>query len=115
VKAWRLWARVCAPESLWGLLVDRPAGWEGGTIEMNPQEYAQRTPYRPPASWYRRLNWVGVALTSPSSSMPSPPRRSPNSPRPEPPTTILSYTTNRDLTEGSPSCAAGSSSTAEAV
>jgi putative transposase len=33
--------------------------------------------------------------SSPSSSMTSPPRRSPSSPRPEPPTTILSYTTNR--------------------
>ena len=30
---------------------------------MNPQEYAQRTAYRPPAAWYRRLNWLGVALT----------------------------------------------------
>jgi deazaflavin-dependent oxidoreductase (nitroreductase family) len=47
-----------------GALVDRPAGWEGGAIELNPQEYAQRTRYRPPAAWYRRLNWLGVALTS---------------------------------------------------
>jgi deazaflavin-dependent oxidoreductase (nitroreductase family) len=31
---------------------------------MHPQEYAQRTAYRPPAAWYRRLNWLGVALTS---------------------------------------------------
>jgi hypothetical protein len=31
---------------------------------MEPQHYAQRTAYRPPAAWYRRLNWLGVALTS---------------------------------------------------
>jgi deazaflavin-dependent oxidoreductase (nitroreductase family) len=31
---------------------------------MHPQEYAQRIAYRPPAGWYRRLNWLGVALAS---------------------------------------------------
>jgi hypothetical protein len=31
---------------------------------MNPQDYAARTEYRPPASWYRRLNRLGVLLTS---------------------------------------------------
>jgi hypothetical protein len=31
---------------------------------MNPQNYSQRTKYRPPAPWYRRLNKVGVFLTS---------------------------------------------------
>jgi deazaflavin-dependent oxidoreductase (nitroreductase family) len=31
---------------------------------MNPQNYAHRTAYRPPAAWYRRLNWLGVPLTS---------------------------------------------------
>jgi F420H(2)-dependent quinone reductase len=29
-----------------------------------PQDYSARTAYRPPASWYRRLNWLGVLLTS---------------------------------------------------
>jgi deazaflavin-dependent oxidoreductase (nitroreductase family) len=31
---------------------------------MNPQDYSDRQEYRPPASWYQRLNWLGVALTS---------------------------------------------------
>src|SRR5215207_7970357 len=31
---------------------------------MNPQDYSHRTDYRPPAAWYRRLNWLGVPLTS---------------------------------------------------
>jgi hypothetical protein len=31
---------------------------------MNPQDYSARTAYRPPAPWYRRLNRVGVPLTS---------------------------------------------------
>jgi hypothetical protein len=31
---------------------------------MNPQNYAARTAYRPPAAWYRRTNWLGVLLTS---------------------------------------------------
>lgn len=31
---------------------------------MNPQDYAARTSYRPPAGWYRRLTWLGVLLTS---------------------------------------------------
>lgn len=31
---------------------------------MNPQHYANRIKYRPPASWYRRLNKFGVLLTS---------------------------------------------------
>ncbi|HDL49800.1 MAG TPA: DUF385 domain-containing protein [Actinobacteria bacterium] len=31
---------------------------------MNPQDYATRTEYRPPARWYQRLNWLGVLLTS---------------------------------------------------
>jgi deazaflavin-dependent oxidoreductase (nitroreductase family) len=31
---------------------------------MNPQDYAARTKYRPPAAWYQRLNWIGVPLTS---------------------------------------------------
>ena len=31
---------------------------------MKPQDYSARTAYRPPAGWYRRLNWVGVLLTS---------------------------------------------------
>ena len=31
---------------------------------MNPQDYAARRQYRPPSSWYQRLNWLGVLLTS---------------------------------------------------
>jgi hypothetical protein len=31
---------------------------------MKPQDYSARTEYRPPAGWYRRLNWLGVRLTS---------------------------------------------------
>jgi hypothetical protein len=31
---------------------------------MKPQDYSARTEYRPPASWYRRLNWLGVLLAS---------------------------------------------------
>ncbi len=31
---------------------------------MRPQDYSARTAYRPPANWYRRLNWLGVLLTS---------------------------------------------------
>lgn len=31
---------------------------------MKPQDYSARTAYRPPAAWYRRLNWLGVLLTS---------------------------------------------------
>ena len=31
---------------------------------MNPQDYAARSEYRPPAVWYQRLNWLGVLLTS---------------------------------------------------
>jgi diacylglycerol O-acyltransferase / wax synthase len=31
---------------------------------LNPQDYSARTHYRPPAAWYRRLNWLGVPLTS---------------------------------------------------
>jgi hypothetical protein len=31
---------------------------------MNPQDYATRTDYRPPASWYQQLNRLGVLLTS---------------------------------------------------
>ena len=31
---------------------------------MKPQDYSARTVYRPPAAWYRRLNWLGVLLTS---------------------------------------------------
>lgn len=31
---------------------------------MDPQNYAARQPYRPPAAWYRRLNPIGVPLTS---------------------------------------------------
>jgi hypothetical protein len=27
---------------------------------MKPQDYSARTAYRPPAVWYRRLNWLGV-------------------------------------------------------
>lgn len=27
-------------------------------------ELLERTAYRPPAAWYRRLNWLGVLLTS---------------------------------------------------
>lgn len=30
---------------------------------MDPQSYAQRTAYRPPAAWYQRLNRLGVVLT----------------------------------------------------
>jgi hypothetical protein len=32
--------------------------------EVKPQDYSARTEYRPPAGWYRRLNWLGVLLTS---------------------------------------------------
>jgi len=31
---------------------------------MKPQDYSARTAYRPPAPWYRRLNGLGVLLTS---------------------------------------------------
>lgn len=31
---------------------------------MDPQDYSARSAYRPPARWYRRLNHVGVPLTS---------------------------------------------------
>ena len=31
---------------------------------VKPQNYSSRTAYRPPAAWYRRLNWLGVVLTS---------------------------------------------------
>jgi hypothetical protein len=31
---------------------------------MDPQNYSARTDYRPPAGWYRRLNRIGVPLTS---------------------------------------------------
>jgi len=31
---------------------------------MDPQNYSTRTDYRPPAGWYRRLNRLGVLLTS---------------------------------------------------
>jgi hypothetical protein len=46
VKAWRLCAWVCSPESVWGPPVDHPAGSEG-EIGMNPQDYSHRTAYRP--------------------------------------------------------------------
>lgn len=31
---------------------------------MKPQDYSARTAYRPAATWYRRLNRIGVPLTS---------------------------------------------------
>jgi deazaflavin-dependent oxidoreductase (nitroreductase family) len=31
---------------------------------MNPQDYSRRSAYRPPAAWYRRLNWLGALLAS---------------------------------------------------
>jgi deazaflavin-dependent oxidoreductase (nitroreductase family) len=31
---------------------------------VKPQDYSARTAYRPPAPWYRRLNRLGVLLTS---------------------------------------------------
>jgi hypothetical protein len=31
---------------------------------MDPQNYAARSNYRPPAAWYQRLNRIGVPLTS---------------------------------------------------
>ena len=31
---------------------------------IDPQDYSERTEYRPPAPWYRRLNRIGVPLTS---------------------------------------------------
>jgi hypothetical protein len=31
---------------------------------VKPQDYSARTVYRAPAAWYRRLNWLGVLLTS---------------------------------------------------
>ena len=33
-------------------------------VRMKPQDYSARTAYRPPAAWYRRLNRLGVPLTS---------------------------------------------------
>ena len=36
--------------------------WEGRRVE--PQDYSTRARYRPPARWYRRLNPIGVPLTS---------------------------------------------------
>jgi len=35
-----------------------------GRVELKPQDYSARATYRPPAVWYRRLNWLGVLLTS---------------------------------------------------
>jgi deazaflavin-dependent oxidoreductase (nitroreductase family) len=31
---------------------------------LNPQDFGSRTEYRPPATWYQRLNRLGVPLTS---------------------------------------------------
>lgn len=31
---------------------------------MHPQDYSAREQYRRPSEWYRRLNWLGVALAS---------------------------------------------------
>lgn len=31
---------------------------------LKPQDYSARTKYRPPAAWYRRLNRIGIPLTS---------------------------------------------------
>lgn len=31
---------------------------------MHPQDYSARETYRRPSAWYRRLNWLGVGLTS---------------------------------------------------
>lgn len=31
---------------------------------VKPQDYSARVAYRPPKGWYRRLNWLGVLLTS---------------------------------------------------
>lgn len=31
---------------------------------MKPQDYSARTAYRPSATWYRRLNRIGIVLTS---------------------------------------------------
>lgn len=31
---------------------------------MDPQDYSARSRYRPPATWYRRLNHIGVPLTA---------------------------------------------------
>ncbi|WP_406045162.1 nitroreductase/quinone reductase family protein [Micromonospora sp. NBC_00898] len=39
-------------------------GLPHGRVEVKPQDYSARTEYRPPAGWYRRLNWLGVLLTS---------------------------------------------------
>jgi hypothetical protein len=33
-------------------------------VDVKPQDYSARAAYRPPAAWYRRLNWLGVLLTS---------------------------------------------------
>jgi hypothetical protein len=38
--------------------------YPGGIAEVKPQDYSARIEYRPPAGWYRRLNWLGVLITS---------------------------------------------------
>jgi deazaflavin-dependent oxidoreductase (nitroreductase family) len=48
---------------MYGPPLDNPARSKEA-IEVNPQDYSHRTTYRPPAAWYRRLNWLGVPLTS---------------------------------------------------
>ena len=35
-----------------------------GRVDVKPQDYSARPGSRRPAGWYRRLNWLGVLLTS---------------------------------------------------
>jgi hypothetical protein len=44
-----------------------PVSWRRcstGESEIDPQHYASRSEYRPPAAWYRRLNTIGIVFTS---------------------------------------------------
>ena len=63
MKASCLCAGVSSPESVWGV-ADRPFGRLGGRGRDEPPELLPRTAYRPLAAWYRRLNRLGVLLTS---------------------------------------------------
>jgi deazaflavin-dependent oxidoreductase (nitroreductase family) len=63
LRASCLCAWVSSLESMYGPPVDNPARSKEA-IEVDPQDYSHRTTYQPPAAWYRRLNWLGVPLTS---------------------------------------------------
>ena len=56
--------RLCPIPGAVGKIDMRPEGCGAEEVELKPQDYSARTTYRPPAAWYRRLNWLGVLLTS---------------------------------------------------